>query len=145
LPLAQEKYPEAKPRIISDNGPQLIARDSKEFIRIAGMMHVRTPPGYPQSNGKLESWHKSLRSECIRSGTPLTRKDALRPIQPYVNHYNTVRLHSALGYVTRQDTFDGRPAKSTLRAIASSIEEARHQRQLRRAQYRLHICRTRLQ
>jgi transposase InsO family protein len=53
LERAKEKYPEAKPRIISDNGPQFIARDFKEFIRISGMTHVRTSPYYPQSNG---SW-----------------------------------------------------------------------------------------
>jgi len=57
----------AKPRIISDNGPQFMARDFKEFIRIAGMTHVRTSPYYLQSNGKVERWHKSLKSECIRT------------------------------------------------------------------------------
>jgi transposase InsO family protein len=97
LQRAREKYPEAKPRIISDNGPQFIARDFKEFIRIAGMTHVRTSPYYPQSNGKLERWHKSLKSECIRPGTPLTREDALRLIQTYVDHYNRARPHSSLG------------------------------------------------
>jgi transposase InsO family protein len=45
------------PRIISDNGPQFIARDFKEFIRIAGLTHVRTLAYYPQSNGKIERWH----------------------------------------------------------------------------------------
>ena len=54
---AKEKYPEARPRIISDNGPQFIAKDFKEFIRISGMTHVRTSPFYPQSNGKIERWH----------------------------------------------------------------------------------------
>ena len=73
LQRAREQYPEAKPRIISDNGPQFIARDFKEFIRIAGMTHVRTSPYYPQSNGKMERWHKSLKAECIRPGTPLTQ------------------------------------------------------------------------
>ena len=76
LQRAREKYPEAKPRIISDNGPQFLAKDFKEFIRIAGMTHVRTSPYYPQSNGKLERWHKSLKSECIRPGTPLSQEDA---------------------------------------------------------------------
>ena len=81
LQRAKEKYPEAKPRIISDNGPQFIARDFKEFIRISGMTHVRTSPYYPQSNGKIERWHKSLKSECIRPGTPLSLEDARRLVR----------------------------------------------------------------
>jgi putative transposase len=54
LERAKERYPGVKPRVISDNGPQFIARDFKEFIRISGMTHVRTSPYYPQSNGKIE-------------------------------------------------------------------------------------------
>jgi len=61
---AKEKYPEARPRIISDNGPQFIAKDFKELIRISGMTHVRTSPYYPQSNGKIERWHKSLKESA---------------------------------------------------------------------------------
>jgi len=68
LERANEKYPGAKSRMISDDGPQFIARDFKEFIRISGMTHVRTSPSYPQSNGELERWHKSLKRECIRLG-----------------------------------------------------------------------------
>ncbi len=68
LERAKEKYPEARPRIISDNGPQFIARDFKEFIRISGMTHVRTSPYYPQSNGKIERWHKSLKSRMHPAG-----------------------------------------------------------------------------
>jgi putative transposase len=111
LQRATEKYTEAKPRIISDNGPQFIARDFKEFIRMSGMTHVRTSPYYPQSNGKIERWHKSLKSECIRPGTPLSQEDAKRLIQQYVDRYNNVRLHSAIGYVTPNDMLAGRQAK----------------------------------
>ncbi len=69
---AKEKYPEAKPRMISDNGPQFIARDFKEFIRISGMTHVRTSPYYPQSNGKIERWHKLPSCEFkVKSGAAL--------------------------------------------------------------------------
>jgi putative transposase len=60
LQRAREKYPEARPRIISDNGPQFIAKDCKEFIRMLGDDALRTSPFYPQSNGKIERWHKSL-------------------------------------------------------------------------------------
>jgi transposase InsO family protein len=85
---AKEKHPDARPRIISDNGPQFIAKDFKEFIRISGMTHVRTSPFYPQSNGKIERWHKSLKGECIRPGTPLALADARRLVSNYVDHYN---------------------------------------------------------
>ena len=61
LQRAKGKYPLARPRIISDNGPQFMAKDFKEFIRVSGMTHVRTSPYYPQSNGKRERWHKTLK------------------------------------------------------------------------------------
>jgi putative transposase len=70
LELAKDLHPVAKPRIISDNGGLFIAKDFKEFSRISGMTHVRTSPYYPQSNGKIERLHKSLKGECIRPGTP---------------------------------------------------------------------------
>jgi putative transposase len=133
LERAKEKYPEAKPRIISDNGPQFIARDFKEFIRISGMKHVRTSPFYPQSNGKIERGHKSLKRECIRPLTPLTLDDARRLIQIYVERYSTVRLHSAIGYVTPQDRLAGRQAEIHA-ARDRKLEWARSQRQLRRQQ-----------
>ena len=130
---AKEKHPEAKPRIISDNGPQFIARDFKEFIRISGMTHVRTSPYYPQSNGKIERWHKSLKTECIRPGTPLTPKDARQLIEQYVNHYNMVRLHSAIGFVTPHDMLAGRQVEIHA-ARDRKLEEARRQRQKSRQQ-----------
>jgi putative transposase len=111
--------------------PQFFARDFKEFIRIAGMTHVRTSPGYPQSNGKLERWHKALKSECIRPGTPLTREDALRLIGAYVNHYNTVRLHSAISYVTPQDML-AEHQQEIQTERDRKLEAAREQRKNRR-------------
>jgi len=133
LERAKEKYPEARPRVISDNGPPFIARDFKEFIRISGMTHVKIAPYYPQSNGKIERWHKSLKAECIRPGTPLSPEDGRRLIGKYVDHYNTVRLHSAIGYVTPQDMLTGRQAEIHA-ARDRKLEEARRQRQLRRQQ-----------
>ena len=124
---AKEKYPEARPRIISDNGPQFLARDFKEFIRISGMTHVKTSPYYPQSNGKIERWHQSLKTECIRPGTPLSLDDARRLVSRYVEHYNTVRLHSAIGYVTPQDMLDGRQ-QQIFHERDRKLEAARHLR-----------------
>jgi len=107
LQRALEKYHDEHPRIISDNGPQFVARDFKDFIRLAGMTHVRTSPYYPQSNGKLERWHKSLKVECIRRACPADVKEARRLVASYVDHYNHVRLHSAIGYLTPADKLLG--------------------------------------
>ena len=130
---AKEKYPDARPRIISDNGPPFLARDCKEFIRLSGMTHVKTSPYYPQSNGKIERWHQSLKTECLRPGTPLSLDDARRLVARYVEHYNTVRLHSAIGYVTPQDMLAGRQ-QQIFRERDQKLEAARHARQLRRQQ-----------
>src|SRR4051812_17090565 len=72
------------------------------------MTHVRTSPCYPQSNGKIERWHKALEGECIRVKVPLSLEDARRLVAEFVEHYNTVRLHSAVGYVTPADKLAGR-------------------------------------
>jgi len=100
---ALEKHPDERPRIISDNGPQFIAKDFKEFVRLVGITHVRTSPYYPQSNGKIERWHKSLKSERFRLAAPETEEQAKRVVENYVKHYNEVRLHSAIGYITPAD------------------------------------------
>lgn len=110
LQRAREKFPGVTPRIITDNGPQFIAKDFKEFIRIAGMTHVRTSPYYPQSNGKIERWHKTLKGDCIRVQVPLSPEEARRIVSDYVAHYNHVRLHSAIGYVTPYDRLSGKDA-----------------------------------
>ena len=105
---AREKFPNARPRIISDNGPQFIAKDFKEFIRVTGMTHVRTSPYYPQSNGKLERWHKTLKADAIRATPPTSLGHAREVVDRFVAHYNGFRLHSALGYVTPNDFLAGR-------------------------------------
>jgi putative transposase len=128
LQRAKEKFPEARPRIISDNGPQFIAKDFKEFIRISGMTHVRTAPYYPQSNGKMERWNQSIKSECIRPGVPLSLDDAERLIAQYVQVYNEQRLHSSLGYVTPKAMLEGRRAEIH-NERDRKLEQARLQRQ----------------
>jgi putative transposase len=105
---AREQFPGERPRIISDNGPQFIAKDFKEFIRVCGMTHVRTSFYYPQSNGKMERWYKTLKIGCIRLTTPLSLEDARRLVAKFVLYYNTVRLHSAIDYITPADKLAGR-------------------------------------
>jgi transposase InsO family protein len=110
LQRARELFPGVTPRIISDNGPQFIARDFREFIRIAGMTHVRTAPYYPQSNGKLERWNQTLKSTTIRPQSPDSAEAGRKLVGGFVKHYNHERLHSAIGFITPADMLAGRAA-----------------------------------
>jgi transposase InsO family protein len=125
---ALERYPGEHPRIITDNGPQFVARDFKEFIRLMGLTHVRTSPYYPQSNGKLERWHGSIKRECIRPACPGSLEEALELVSSYVDAYNHARLHSALGYITPADKLNG--LETVIFAERDrKLEEARRRRQ----------------
>jgi putative transposase len=137
LQRAREKFPNETPRIISDNGSQFLAKDFKEFIRICGMTHVRTSLYHPQSNGKLERFHGSIKGECIRPGTPISLEDAIRIVGRYVEHYNQVRLHSAIGYITPVDKLAGREGEifaARDRKLAEARERRKQQREAARLQ-----------
>jgi putative transposase len=129
LQRAREKFPGEQPRIITDNGPQFIARDFKTFIRIAGMTHVKTSPYYPQANGKIERWHQTLKGDCIRRRVPLSLDDARRIVAEFVAYYNHTRLHSAIGYVTPNDRLHGRHT-AILAERDRKLVEARERRKL---------------
>lgn len=132
---AKEAFPGAKPRIISDRGPQFISRDFKDFIRISGMTHVKTSPYYPQSNGKIERWHRSLKETCIRPKCPQSREEACEVVAEWIEHYNNVRLHSAIGYITPSDKMAGRAAEihSTRDERLEKARALRRQKRLERA------------
>jgi transposase InsO family protein len=131
LQRAREKFTDAKPRVISDNGPQFISKDFKEFIRISGMTHVKTSPYYPQSNGKLERYHRTVKGTCIRVKTPLSLEDARHLVTDFVDYYNNKRLHSAIGYVTPKDKLQGR-AEMILAERDAKLVAARECRKAKR-------------
>ena len=104
---ARELYPNEHPRYISDNGKQFTGREFQQFVADNNLTHVTTSPYYPQSNGKLERFHKTIKSECIRKKCPISLDDAKRTIAEYIKEYNEVRLHSSIGYVTPMDRLKG--------------------------------------
>ena len=108
-----------------------IARDFKDFIKICGMTHVRTSPYYPQSNGKLERYHRTIKGSCIRVNTPLSLEDAQRVVCDFVVHYNNKRLHSSIDYLTPLDKLEGR-AESILAAREVKLAAARQERKAAR-------------
>lgn len=135
LERAREKFPDAKPRIISDNGPQFISRDFKLYIRLAGMTHVRTSPYYPQSNGKLEALNKTVKRTTIRPACPKSKDEVVSLMNRFDTHYNHERLHSAIGYVTPADKLAGRETAIWAdrdRKLEAAREVRRHRREAAR-------------
>lgn len=131
LQRAKEKFPGATPRVISDNGPQFVAKDFKEYIRLSGMTHVRTSPFYPQSNGKQERMQGLVKQECVRPRCPKTIEEARKIVADYVDYYNSKRLHSAIGYIAPKDMLAGRQ-KEIHRNRDQRLTEARAKRREKR-------------
>ena len=95
------------------------------------MTHVKTSPYYPQSNGKLERYHRTIKSTCIRVRTPLSLQDAINIVADFVDHYNTRRLHSAIGYITPENKLEGR-AETILASRDAKLAAAREARKAQR-------------
>lgn len=108
LQKAIEKYPDVKPRLISDNGSQFISKDFAEYLKFAGLQHVRTSIAYPPSNGKIERFYRTIGEECLTKRSFINLDDARKQISSYIEYYNTKRLHSSLFYLTPEDFMLGR-------------------------------------
>ena len=92
--------PRRTPRIITDNGPQFVAKDFKEFIRLCGMTHVKTVLTIRRAMAKSNAGTaRSSATAC--ANVPLSIADARQLVAGFVEHYNQVRLHSAIGTLRR--------------------------------------------
>jgi len=106
---ALENAPEGvRPRIISDRGSQFTAREFRKFISLHGLTQTTTSPYYPQSNGKIERFYRTVKGEGIRGKAFNDRDHAKQILDKYIKYYNNERLHSAIGYVTPDDRLAGR-------------------------------------
>lgn len=123
LQKALENYPGVSPRLISDNGPQFISKDFSEYLRFAGLQHIKTSVAYPQANGKIERFHRSIHEECLQKTSLIDLDDARNQIFKYIEYYNKKRLHSSLYYLTPEDFLEGR-VESRLAERERKLEDA---------------------
>jgi transposase InsO family protein len=98
-----------KPKLLSDNGPSYIAAELAEWIDANGMSHVRGAPLHPQTQGKIERWHQTLKNRILLENYFLPG-DLERQIEAFIEHYNHQRYHESLGNVTPADVYFGRAA-----------------------------------
>jgi len=120
-----------KPRLLSDNGPSYIAGELAEWIEAHGMSHVRGAPLHPQTQGKIERWHQTLKNRVLLENYFLPG-DLEQQIETFIEHYNHRRYHESLENVTPADAYFGRAS-----AIIQRRERIKRQTiELRRLQHR---------
>jgi len=102
-----------RPRLLSDNGASYVAGDLAEWLDQQKMEHVRSAPYHPQTQGKIERWHQTLKNRILLEHYYLPG-DLERQVSAFVAHYNHARYHESLDNLTPADVyFDGpRPSSS---------------------------------
>jgi len=96
-----------KPRLLSDNGSSYVSTDLAEWLQDKGMKHSRGAPYHPQTQGKIERWHQTLKNRILLENYFLP--GALEAqIEAFVDHYNYQRYHESLNNVTPADVYFGR-------------------------------------
>jgi putative transposase len=119
--------PEYGLRLLHDNGTQFVSRSFKRFLRDLKILQVRTAYRHPETNGRLERYHLTLKDATVRLETYRTPAAARAAIEHFVYEYNTQRPHQALDYVTPASVHFGY-ADELLRRRQERREQARTHR-----------------
>jgi len=96
-----------KPRLLSDNGPCYISGELSTYLEDNGMAHTRGRPYHPQTQGKIERWHRSMKNQILLNNYYLPG-ELQEHLQKFVNYYNHERYHESLNNLTPADVFYGR-------------------------------------
>ncbi len=96
-----------RPRLLSDNGPAYLSKELKVFLRRKDMQHTRGAPYHPMTQGKIERWHRTMKS-VVRLQNYYSPSELQREIGRFVDYYNQRRYHEALDNLTPADVYFGR-------------------------------------
>jgi len=96
-----------KPRLLSDNGPSYISSELAQYLEDQDMTHTRGKPYHPQTQGKIERWHRSLKNQILLENYYLPGELEER-IHRFVDYYNHERYHESLSNLTPADVYYGR-------------------------------------
>ena len=122
-----------KPRLLSDNGSSYISGDLADWLHDHGMDHVRGAPYHPQTQGKIERWHQTLKNKILLENYFLPG-DLENQIGTFVDHYNNYRYHESINNVTPADAYFGRHTaiierKEKIKKLTIQNRRLNHQRQ----------------
>lgn len=96
-----------KPRLLSDNGPSYVSAELADYLDANGMDHTRGAPYHPQTQGKIERWHQTLKNRILLENYFIPG-DLERQIKAFIDHYNYNRYHESLSNLTPADVYFGR-------------------------------------
>jgi transposase InsO family protein len=96
-----------RPRLLTDNGSSYIAGDLAEWLKRRGMTHIRGAPRHPQTQGKIERWHQTLKNRILLEHYYLP-SELEAQVGAFVEHYNQARAHESLNNLTPADVYFGR-------------------------------------
>jgi putative transposase len=102
-----------RPHLLSDNGASYVAEDLARWLHDRNMEHVRGAPYHPQTQGKIERWHQTLKNRILLENYYLPR-DIERQVAAFVEHYNHARYHESLDNLAPADVYFGRAERILL-------------------------------
>jgi putative transposase len=129
---------EDRTKLLSDNGSGYLARAFRDYLSLVGIKHILAAPFHPQTNGKLERYHQTVKQDVNQ--VPYDFPDELdRAIGDFVDYYNYHRYHKALDNVTPADVLEGRREQILQRRKEVQTRTINHRRELNQALRKLVI------
>jgi putative transposase len=109
IAVALEKVPGKRPRIVRDNGSQFVSKEWREVVRHFELQEIPIRVRHPESNGRIERYHRSVREEAFGDQEKEGYYQARDLLEQWVRYYDEERLHSALNYLRPVDYYRGNP------------------------------------
>jgi transposase InsO family protein len=96
-----------RPRLLSDNGPAYLSGEVREYLGNRGMRHTRGAPYHPQTQGKIERYHRTMKN-VVKLQHYYFPEELKTALKDFVSYYNNERYHESLDNVTPADVYYGR-------------------------------------